>query len=247
MTIITIIKICFGNTLSLIEKINGLNKPNTKENYKIFRESTAREEVGILPSKRSFFSYKNKEFKRARRMTDLCDYCELSLVLKKNINTFILSYFPDVYNEIFDLNRYSDFFKTSQIQPLNLLTEEEENESDDADESKSSNDTKITLQNISNQLELVRLIGFHQQMAEKQRNLYNKMTHDPILLNDSIMIEMDFKQKIVFGNQILLFMFLFIFIIFSKIIYFRYWSKANKFGFLSIKTMLTFGIWNLLR
>jgi hypothetical protein len=33
MTIITIIKICFGNTLSLIEKINGLNKPNTKENY----------------------------------------------------------------------------------------------------------------------------------------------------------------------------------------------------------------------
>jgi hypothetical protein len=96
-----------------------------------------------------------------------------------------------------------------------------------ADESKSSNDTKITLQNISNQLELVRLIGFHQQMAEKQRNLYNKMTHDPILLNDSIMIEMDFKQKIVFGNQILLFMFLFIFIIFSKIIYFRCWSKAN--------------------
>ena len=45
-------------------------------------------------------------------------------------------------------------------------------------------------------------LNFHLEIAQNQRKFYNKNCEDKILLKNSILIDMDFKQKIIIGLNI---------------------------------------------
>jgi hypothetical protein len=79
-------------------------------------------------------------------------------------------------------------------------TDSKSEESDNGSESENINETQITLGNILRQLDVVKQIEFHKMVASHQRDAYNRMTTQISYYNDSILIEMDFKQKIVFGR-----------------------------------------------
>ena len=77
----------------------------------------------------------------------------------------------------------------------------DENDSDDADDSSEPNSIVITASNILKQLLILRQIEFHKTISNIQRESYNKMIKDTYeYYHDGITIEMDFKQKIVYGN-----------------------------------------------
>ena len=48
-------------------------------------------------------------------------------------------------------------------------------------------------------------IMFHRDVANRQRKCYNEMKKNKILLERSIIIEIDFKQKVILGNHLILF------------------------------------------
>ena len=65
---------------------------------------------------------------------------------------------------------------------------------------KSIPQTEDTVKTQSKIKEL-RSIQFHRKIANIQRESYNKMRKDPDTLKDTILIELDFKQKIIIGKS----------------------------------------------
>ena len=86
----------------------------------------------------------------------------------------------------------------------NEVNEDDESDIDDENTNKPPNDVTITLDNIYNQLEIIRQVDHHKSIAEKQRKFYNEITQksDHLYNTNSIILEFDFKQKIVFGKLI---------------------------------------------
>ena len=123
--------------------------------------------------------------------------------MKKKINDFIKAHLPRIHEDIFNLKKYIDYFKKqieqTEIQEIQYDSNDED--SDDGNEENQPNSLQITKENISDQLEIIRQVEHHQMIAEKQRDAYNKMTNDPKFYENSIMMDFDFKQKIVFGKQ----------------------------------------------
>jgi hypothetical protein len=89
-----------------------------------------------------------------------------------------------IIDEHFLLNK--NFIMTKQIIKIfkKYLTRDPEN---------------VQLLEIINSLRNLKEIQYHRSIADKQKEKYNMSTKDPDLLKDSILIEMDYKQKIVYG------------------------------------------------
>lgn len=52
---------------------------------------------------------------------------------------------------------------------------------------------------ISEKINKLKLIKYHKQIAKRQRQSYNNMLIDVNLFEEGILIEMDFKQKVLIG------------------------------------------------
>ncbi len=55
--------------------------------------------------------------------------------------------------------------------------------------------------NICKKINDLMNIEFHQNIAKRQRYVYNLDRTDKSRFSNTIMIEMDFKQKVVIGNK----------------------------------------------
>ena len=77
--------------------------------------------------------------------------------------------------------------------------DDDERKSNDGDENGRTNSTYVSRRNILRQLRIVKQIDFHEEVAEHQRKAYNRMTTDVKYYNNAILLEFDFKQKMLFG------------------------------------------------
>ena len=237
----------------IIENVRYLNDGLEELQKKFTNEIN--DEFEIMPSKFSFLRLRKKQFKKPKRQTDLCDYCQLGKTLKKNINRFILDNYPDLYDENFDLQLYLREFSrgfpdqeisqtflnnynqnyleeilntdpnadipfdltenfdeipsssqeskiTSETSEINQIQIDlNESDSDPEIDTQEPNSTSINRENVLKQLKILSQIEFHKNIARIQRESYNKMIKETnIFYHDSIVIEFDFKQKIVYGN-----------------------------------------------
>jgi hypothetical protein len=135
-----------------------------------------------LICERTFYNYKNikNQFKKAFRLTDLCDYC----LWAKNIKKIILSKVSSIEGVRFN----SEF----NVQNLVKLFEEKARAS--------TENTQIDEYRVFiKQLLDYELIGEHAKMATIQRESYNFQRKSVEILRNNILIEADFKQSIAIG------------------------------------------------
>jgi hypothetical protein len=121
-----------------------------------------------------------KKYKKPFRLTDLCNYCEYKrgLILK--------------------LKRYSNEFNYQR----NIQFKETSIENIDDFLSFITNNVTISEKLKVEITELVynyKILDFHRKLANTQREAYNDMKKNKDILRDSILIDFDFKQKIVIG------------------------------------------------
>jgi hypothetical protein len=77
----------------------------------------------------------------------------------------------------------------------------DEEDSDDECDTSEPNPTNVTKENVFKQLKTLSQIEFHKRIAKIQREAYTKMINEsPDFYLDCLVIEMDFKQKITYGN-----------------------------------------------
>ena len=126
----------------------------------------------------SFYKYISKEFKKPYRQTDLCDYCLHGKKLKNQLISDAIKFeFEDlsIDSESFDSQALHSFFNAKYTE----------------------NNEEIAI--IIARIDEFQEIEFHQSVAKRQRNCYNADLVNKELLKSSIIIDMDFKQKIVIG------------------------------------------------
>ena len=139
-------------------------------------------------AKNTFINYlrKSGQFKKPFRVTDLCDYCHWATKAKKSINDSIVSEGFTFENDFIPRD-FSNFIKHK----IDELKEE-------ADSAHKQNklDYYTKLTKTLNEYESVLA---HKKIADTQREAYNQQRQDKQLLADSLLIEVDFKQKIPIG------------------------------------------------
>ena len=62
------------------------------------------------------------------------------------------------------------------------------------------NEDEVSENNICEMIDNYRLIEFHQKIAARQRKAYNRDRKELESFENSIMIELDFKAKVILGN-----------------------------------------------
>jgi hypothetical protein len=89
----------------------------------------------------------------------------------------------------------------NDISEMEMNIDLEEEDSDDECDTSEPNPTNITKENVFKQLKILSQIEFHKRIAKIQREAYTKMINEsPAFYLDCLVIEMDFKQKITYGN-----------------------------------------------
>jgi hypothetical protein len=134
----------------------------------------------------TFKKYKLREkiFKKPHRLSDLCEFCEqirkLKLKLSKKIESFP-SYRP---KESFDIPCLIKFFNCEykNLKDLNA-----------------HNQKLNEISNIMLDLKNLERLMFHKMISISQRVAYNQQREDKKLLEKNILIDLDYKQKIVIG------------------------------------------------
>jgi hypothetical protein len=115
-------------------------------------------------------------FKRARNKTDLCEYCEIGLSLKSKISSFLKRIRPDLYQDKFDTDKFLSAFGQNELQLTDLdypNDNDEENSDDETSPLFEENnlntlyDAGTNLNNIVEQLKLIKQIEFHQFIAAR--------------------------------------------------------------------------------
>ena len=142
-----------------------------------FRTFPLKEEISFS----TFGLYLGKIYKKPHRLTDLCRYCEHGIEIKNQLTSFLKknNNFDQEFSDKEDL-KYGLNTKKMQIYFRNLDKSEER-------------DT------ILDKINELMAIQFHRRIAKIQRDSYNKMKKDLILSKETILIDLDFKQKIVIG------------------------------------------------
>ncbi len=156
----------------------------------------------------------------------MCEFCLLSDELKRNINDLIHSNFEKEWERNFNLAKYIQRFAYHFDENVEVQMSADENDSDEEeiannknlnfqnastiigastvelallDKQQTTNDTTITHENLAINLELLRQLEYHIYIAQRQKNAYNQMTSNISYYDNSILIDYDFKQKLVFG------------------------------------------------
>ena len=88
----------------------------------------------LFPSRATFFRYKPCYFKRPRLMTDLCEYCQIYLVLKKKVHEFIKERHQNIFREKFNIDFYLTQFNVNTIELENLEFPDENEDDINSDE-----------------------------------------------------------------------------------------------------------------
>ena len=127
----------------------------------------------------TFCKYIKKRYKKPHRLTDKCRYCEYGMKLKKEIikRSKEVNYSQNVYNEKDD-SKFN--VNTSDL----LMFFKSINEKD-------------VLSKINDMV----AIQFHRKISQIQRESYNRMRKDENVLKNTLLIDIDFKQKIVIGSS----------------------------------------------
>ena len=131
----------------------------------------------------TFCKHIENKYKKPHMMTDLCRYCEHGRTLTKQI----IKHAKDkkyCQNDLIENDDTKIDLNTTKM--MNIF--------------KSIPQTEDTIKTMSKIKELMS-IQFHQKIANIQRESYNKMRKDPDTLKDTILIELDFKQKIIIGKS----------------------------------------------
>jgi hypothetical protein len=126
----------------------------------------------------------SKHFKKPFRKIDLCDYCEMGKKIESEIKSFIKLYNLE-FNEEFNSSNLILFFTVyknirPQIDPRSEFS-------------------KLLNSNLRKSKEL-ESIEYHKLVASKQRKAYNAQRTDAEFLNGKILIDLDYKQKIILGK-----------------------------------------------
>ena len=164
---------------------NRLDKEVTAVRYlnctkrEAYRSFKGNKEIGFT----SFCKYMDKIYKKPHRITDICKYCEYGLEVKKRLTALCKeqNYNQEEYDDKEDYKYCLNSKK--MLEYFNNLEK--------------TSKTVITIDYIK---ELF-AIQFHRKIAKIQREAYNNMRNDLIQMNDTILIEIDFKQKIVIGSS----------------------------------------------
>jgi hypothetical protein len=174
--------------------------------YRKIKEQEADDDSDeIVPSKiisqKTFERYIEERFKKPKKSTDVCNFCEFGKILLKDVNKFASSYFKPISEE--DQRVYST--NTSFLGLVHYLEFEEiiEKELFKDGFDKNSDDYNFYLMDLEvykKNKEKLKDIDFHKQYAKVQRLAYNEYRLNPRLLHNKIMIEVDYKQKIALGN-----------------------------------------------
>ena len=138
-------------------------------------------------SKSSFYKYAKSsgEFKKPFRITDICDYCEHFNYLKIQIDKSLkeLNY---TNKDIFDIKNAQEFLEEKKrlFVPNSTISTEFHREK---------------IKTLSKQINDYETILFHKNIASFQREAYNRHRSDALQLENKILIEVDFKQRITIG------------------------------------------------
>jgi hypothetical protein len=119
----------------------------------------------------SFYKYISKKLKKPHRLTDLCDYCEHGKKIHQQIKNEARE-----NGSLFDIE---DEFDCDRL--LNVFQDEHRF----FDFRKNVNDLKTNL--------------FHKKIAQRQREVYNSSRKNTEQLENALLIEIDFEQKINIG------------------------------------------------
>ncbi|CAF0988080.1 unnamed protein product [Brachionus calyciflorus] len=118
----------------------------------------------------SFYKYLGEKYKKPHRISDLCDYCEANKLYKREVLGYAIKNGYDQAEER-DFNLIAQYLSTLE-------------ENDEIQE------IKTLINNIND-------LDFHKVIATRQRSAYNFMKSN--LEDDYILIEIDWKQKILIG------------------------------------------------
>jgi hypothetical protein len=131
----------------------------------------------------TFYKYLKHDgvYKKAFRLTDICDYCEWAKKNEKVIRK-ICSDENYIVNDFFDHKDAIKFLKSKKAE-LNPLDEQKLNYYDQ----------------IIYKIEDFGIVSYHKWVAKNQREAYNFQRESVEFLNNKIMIVADFKQKIPIG------------------------------------------------
>ena len=131
----------------------------------------------------TFCKYMEKRYKKPHRLTDICRYYEHGLNLRKEIlkHASELNYIQNVFDDKDDAK-----FGINTKNMLHFF--------------KNIEKSHRTIETIV-QIEDIVAIQFHRKIAKIQRDAYNKNKKDIRTLQNSLLIEVDFKQKIVIGSS----------------------------------------------
>lgn len=132
----------------------------------------------------TFYKYVDKRFKKPFKLTDLCQYCEWGKEIKKEALSFNQRFFNNQFNREYKSDLLVNFYKIKK----------------DEVQVTQNNDLLIQIDAKINEMENLKTIEFHRSIVKSQRCAYNTHRHDVDELNGKILIEMDFKQKIILGE-----------------------------------------------
>jgi hypothetical protein len=149
----------------------------------------------------TFENYVEERFKKAKKSTDVCNFCEFSKILIKDVNKFANSYFMPISEE--DVNFYKPYTSLTGLSQYLTWEEVIEKEKFKDGFDKNSDDYYyylIDLETYKKNKEKLENIELHKNYASTQRDAYNEYRKNPRVLHNKIMIEVDYKQKIGLGN-----------------------------------------------
>ncbi len=151
---------------------------NMKELFRTFRNNSAM-------CFKTFYNYKRKYniYKKAQRLTDLCDYCEQKRKLLIETSKSFLKYNDYKPKPSIDIKEMIKFLKKK----FKIAKE------------KADNQEVNYISSLIMKLKDLEAFSFHKQIALQQRTAYNFQKSNHEFLRDKILIDMDYKQKITIG------------------------------------------------
>lgn len=143
-------------------------------------------------SKSTFHKYLkiNGVYKKSYKWTDLCDYCEKGKKLRIELIK-LLEEQNFEWNENFELQNLIKIF----IEKRNYFDKTNSNNSSEIDAKKKQIETILVL------LKDLESIEFHKNISKNQRKIYVEQITNKDLLSNKVLIECDFKQKILIGTS----------------------------------------------
>lgn len=150
-------------------------------------------------SKDTFIKYMkmSNEFKKPFRWTDLCDYCEKGKKIKSDL-VRALTDLKYEWQTNFDLEHIRKFLIDKRNEFGGKCAAAAAESGDNRQELDLYNELKNVNTTIEN-VDCYDAIEFHKNVARCQRIAYNNHRKNVDVLRGKIMIEVDFKQKIVIG------------------------------------------------